>query len=212
GARVGARLGQLEASVFGYVGRDTAAVFISNLILVNFPQFNLQIVDRYPRINAGGVTASYPLGERVLLRLESVYFNSPERVHDDFLQIAGGMEYALDDWRLVISYLRDDTVIRAPDDVTNRGERRFFQSFVFGELRYDAGGRLQGRVRGGYDATGEFWLLQPEISYRLWRGLRVALLGDVIDSNRVAYEDNFSSYFDSVRHEDRLGTRLEYHF
>jgi len=82
----------------------------------------------------------------------------------------------------------------------------------FGELRYDAGGRLQGRVRGGYDTNGEFWLLQPEISYRLWRGLRVALLGEVIDAKRGGYENNPTSYFDSVRHEDRLGTRLEYHF
>ncbi len=217
GARVGVRLGALEASLVGYVGRDTAAVFVPGpLIFVGIvhgrPQFKAQIIDRYPQLRAGGVTMSYPLGDRLLLRTEAVYYNSPDRDRDDFLHSVAGVEYALDDWRVVVSYLRDDQTVDAPEEVTTKGERRFFQSFVFGEIRYDAGGPLRGRLRGGYDATGEFLLLQPEISYRLWRTLRVALLGEVIDANRSRYAHNKLSYFDSIRHEDRLGTRVEYDF
>jgi hypothetical protein len=217
GARAGMYLGALEASVVGYVGRDTAAVFVpGQLIFLGFvngaPQFKAQIIDRYPRMRAGGVTASYPVGDRVLLRTEAVYYNSPDRDRDDFLHSAAGVEYALDDWRVVVNYLRDDQSVAAPHDVANKGERRFFQSFVFGEARYDAGGRLRGRLRGGYDANGEFLLLQPEVSYRLWRTLRVAVLGEIIDANRERYTSNRVSYFDTTRHEDRLGTRIEYDF
>ncbi|HUI24785.1 MAG TPA: hypothetical protein VL403_01775, partial [Candidatus Kryptonia bacterium] len=217
GARVGAHLGRLEATVVGYVGRDTEAVFVPGpLVLVGFkngrPQFKAQIIDRYPQLRAGGVTASYPFGDRVIVRVESVYYNSPERVRDDFLHSVGGVEYALDDWRVVVSYLRDDQTIAAPEEVTNKGERRFFQSFIFGEIRYDAGGRWRGRVRGGYDATGDFSLLQSELSYRVWRTLWVSLLGEQVDAGKHSYENNKISYFDTISHEDRLGTRFEYDF
>jgi len=217
GARVGARLGALEGSLVGYVGRDTAAMFVPGpLIFTGIvhgrPQFKAQIIDRFPRLRAGGVTASYPLSDRVLLRLESVYYNSPERARDDFLHSVAGVEYALDEWRLVLNYLRDDQTVAAAEEVTSKGERRFFQSFLFGEIRYDPEGRVRGRVRGGYDVTGEFLLLQPELSYRLWRTVRVALLGEVIDAQRAAYAHNRTSYFDSIQHEDRLATRIEYDF
>lgn len=217
GARVGTRFGALEASVVGYVGRDTEAIFVpGQLIFLGFvhgsPQFKAQIIDRFPRLRAGGVTASYPLGDRWLLRMESVYYNSPDRDRDDFLHSVAGIEYALDDWRLVVSYLRDDQTANASETVTNKGEQRFFQSFLFGEARYDAGGRLRGHLRGGYDATGEFMLLEPEISYRVWGTLWVALLGEVIDTNRSWYDHNKVSYFDVISHEDRLGTRIEYDF
>jgi hypothetical protein len=217
GARVGVHVGSLEASMVGYVGRDAAAVFVPGPLIfigiVNgFPKFKAQIIDRYPTRRAGGVTASYPLGDRLLLRTEAVYYNSPDRFSDDFLHSVGGLEYALDEWRLVVNYLRDDQTVAAPQRVSNKGERRFFQSFIFGEARYDAGGRLRGRLRGGYDANGEFVLLEPEVAYRLWRTLWVAVLGEVINANRSSYTNNRVSYFESIRHEDRLGTRIEYDF
>jgi hypothetical protein len=217
GARVGAHLGPVEASLIGYVGRDTEAIFVPGpLIFLGFvhgvPKYKARIIDTYPRMRAGGVTASYPLGDRLLLRTEAVYYNSPDRNRDDFLHSAAGAEYTLDDWRIVINYLRDDQTVAAPEEVTNKGERRFFQSFIFGEVRYDAGGRLRGQLRGGYDATGEFLLVEPEVSYRLWQTLRVALLGEIIDASRASYEDNKISYFNNISHEDRLGTRIEYDF
>ncbi|MBI4515376.1 MAG: hypothetical protein HY699_06120 [Deltaproteobacteria bacterium] len=216
GARVGARFGQLEATVIGYAGRDNAATLVPgpiiSVIVDGRRVYKAQIISHYPRLRAGGVTASYPLGDRLLLRVESVYYNSPDRGRDDFLHSVAGLEYALDDWRFVLSYLRDDQTIAAPEQVTSKGERRFFQSFIFGEGRYDAGGRLRGQLRGGYDVDGEFVLLQPEISYRLWRTLRLALAAEVIHANRSAYGHNKLSYFDSIRHEDRLGTRLAYDF
>ncbi|HVN85603.1 MAG TPA: hypothetical protein VMW17_12245 [Candidatus Binatia bacterium] len=217
GARIGAHLGQLEATVIGYVGRDTEAVFVPGpLVLVGFkngrPQFKAQIIDRYPQLRAGGVTASYPFGDRVIMRVESVYYNSPDRFRDDLLQSVAGVEYALDDWRIVASYLRDDQIIAAPEEVTNKGERQFFQSFIFGEIRYDAGGRLRGRLRGGYDATGDFSLLQSELSYRVWQTVWISLLGEQVDAGKRSYEDNKTSYFDTISHEDRLGTRIEYDF
>ena len=217
GARIGAHVGPLEASLVGYVGRDTEAVFAAGqLIFIGLvhgvPKFKAQAIDQYPHVRAGGVTASYPVGDRILLRTEAVYYNSPDRNRDDFLHTVGGVEYALDDWRIVVNYLRDDQTIAAPMLVISKGERRFFQSFVFGEVRYDAGGRLRGRLRGGYDATGEFLLVEPEVSFRLWRALWVALLGEVIDASRSSYEHNKVSYFDVISHEDRLGTRIEYAF
>lgn len=215
GARVGMRLGPLEASLVGYVGRDTTAIFVPHLIFLGFrhkPMYAEHLVDRYPRMRAGGVTASYPLAERWMLRVESVYYDSPDRDRDDFLHSVAGVEYALDDWRLVVNYLHDDQTVNAAEEVANKGERRFFPSFLFGEVRYDAGGQLRGQLRGGYDVTGEFLLVQPEVSYRLWRTLRVALLGEVIHANRSAYEHNKVSYFNAIRHEDRLGTRIEYDF
>lgn len=217
GARIGTQLGALEASLVGYVGRDTAAVFVPGPFIFlgirnGSPQFKAQIIDRYARVRAGGVTASYPLGDALLLRSEVVYSNSPDRDRDDFVHSVVGLEGTLHNWRIVLSYLRDDQTAAAPEEVTTKGERRFFQSFVFGEVRYDAGGRLRARLRGGYDANGDFYLVQPEISYRLWQTLRVAVLGEVIDANRPSYEHNKLSYFDSIRHEDRVGTRLEYDF
>lgn len=217
GARIGTRFGQLEATLVGYVGRDPEAVFVPGpLIFIGIvngrPQFKLQIIDRYARLRAGGVTGSYPLGDRLLFRTEVVYYNSPDRFRDDFLHTVGGAEYALDDWRVVLSYFRDDQTARAPEEVSNKGERRFFQSFIFGEVRYDAGGSLHGRLRGGYDINGEFVLLQPEISYRLWQTVWVSLFGEVIDASKSSYTDNKISYFETITHEDRLGTRLEYDF
>jgi len=217
GARIGTRFGPVQANLIGYVGRDTAAVFVPGpLIFIGFengsPHFIAQIIDRFPRIRAGGVNASLPVGERLLLRAESVYTNSPDADRDDFLTSAVGAEYTLDDWRIVVNYLRDDQTIAAPHEVTNKGERRFFTSFLFGEVRYDAGGRMRSRLRGGYDATGEFFLLEPEMSFRVWRTLWVTLLGEMIDADRSHYVHNKISYFDSISHEDRIGTRIEYDF
>ena len=176
------------------------------------PSFRAQIFSENPRTRAGGLTTSYPLTDQVMLRTEAVYFNSPDRNRDDFLHTLLGLEYAFDDWRLVLSYLRDDQTARAPEEVTNKGERRFFQSLIFGEVRYDPGGRFSGRVRGGYDANGEFALLQPEISYRLWHTLTAALGAEIIAGGHTAYTSNQISYFNTIRHEDRVGTRLEYGF
>jgi hypothetical protein len=216
GARVGTHWGGLEASVVGYVGRDTAAEFVPGRFIITVVngrlKFTPQIIDHFPLLRAGGITASYPLGERWLLRVESVYYNSPERDRDDFLHSVAGVEYALDDWRIVASYFRDDQTVNATEAVTNKGEQRFFQSFIFGEVRYDAGRRLRGHLRAGYDANGEFLIVQPEISYRLWRTLWVALFGEIINSWRSSYCHNKTSYFDAISHEDRLGTRIEYDF
>lgn len=217
GARIGTHVARLEANLLAYVGRDTEAMFVPGPLIfqgiVNgSPQFLAQIFNENPRMRAVGVTASHPLGDRLMLRTEVVYFNSPDPHRDDFVHTLGGAEYALDDWRFVLSYLRDDQTARAPEQVTNKGERRFFQSFIFGEVRYDAGGPFQAHLRGGYDANGEFSLVQPEISYRVWRTLTVALGADVINGGHPSYTDNKVSYFNSIRHEDRLGTRMEYGF
>ncbi len=205
GGRLGARIGQLEASIIGYVGRDGEAIFVPRLIFVGGDQvFRLEITDRYPRLRAGGATASYPLGEHMILRSEVVHFSSPDLNRDDFLHSIAGVEYALDDWRVILNYLRDDRTSKAAEEVTSTGEERFFRSFLFGELRYDAGRALRARFRAGYDMTDEFMLLQPEISYRVWSGLTAVLFAEIIDAHRP-------SYFDNIRHEDRVGTRLEYH-
>jgi hypothetical protein len=71
---------------------------------------------------------------------------------------------------------------------------------------------LRGHFRAGYDANGEFLIIQPEISYRLWGTLWVALHGEIIQASRSSYVHNKTSYFDTIRHEDRLGTRIEYDF
>ena len=217
GARVGTHVGQLEANLIGYVGRDTEAIFVPGpLIFLGIengaPKFRAQIISENPQMRAAGLTTSYPLTDQLMLRTEEVYFNSPDPNRDDFVHTLLGVEYALDDWRCVLSYLRDDQTARAPKQVTNKGERRFFQSFIFGEVRYDPGGRFVGRVRGGYDANGEFSLLQPEVSYRLWRTVTVALGAEIIDGGQSSYTDNKISYFNTIRHEDRLGTRIEYGF
>ena len=215
GARIGMHFGELEASVVGYVGRDTAAIFVSEIThhtANGSVVFEAKVHDQYPRLRAGGVTLSYPLTDGLLLRTESVYYNSPDRHQDDFLHSVAGIEYAFDDWRVVLNYLREDQTVAAAEEVTLKGERRFFQSFIFGEVHYDDGGRLHGRLRGGYDATGEFFLLEPELSYRLWQTLWLSLLGEVVSASRESYAHSKISYFDSIRHEDRLGTRIEYDF
>jgi hypothetical protein len=199
GTRLGGRWGDLEASMFGYVGRDTFPLFE-----LDFAQ--LVIRSRSPRLRAGGMNASYPLGERLLLRFEVVYLSSPDRDRGDFLNTLVGGEYTFGDWRLVLGYLRQDLTARAPQKVLSQGERVFFQSFVSGELRYDAGGPWQARVRGGYDARGEFVLVEPEVSYPIWRALRVALVGNYIDAHSK------NNYFYRIRNEDRVGLRLEYQF
>ncbi len=199
GLRLGGRLGDLDASMFGYVGRDPLPLFV-----LNFER--LTVESRSPRMHAGGMNASYPLHERLLLRFETVYFGSPDPTRGDFLDTLGGAEWAFGDWRVVVGYLRQDRTGRPDVSVLSQGERVFFQSFVSGEVRWDAGDRFEAHVRGGYDTRGEFVLLEPEVSYRLWRGLRAAVSGLLVASGR----DN--TYFQRIRHEDRLGMRMEYQF
>jgi hypothetical protein len=198
GLRVGGRLGDVEASMFGYVGRDLLPLFV-----LNFER--LTVESRSPRLRAGGMNASYPLGERLLLRLETVYLQSPDRSRGDFLNSLVGGEYALGDWRVVLGYLRQDRTARPSEQVLSQGERVFFQSFVSGEVRYDHG-PWGARLRGGYDFRGEFTLLEPEVAYRLWQPLRAVLGGALILSGRE------NTYFQRIRHEDRLGLRLELQF
>lgn len=199
GLRVGGRLGDLEVSAFGYVGRDFLPLFV-----LNFER--LIVESRAARLRAGGMNASYPLGERLLVRTEVVYLTSPDRNRGDFLDSLIGGEYTLGDWRMVLGYLRQDLTDRAQDGVLSQGERVFFQSFVSGEVRWDDGGKWQAHVRGGYDTRGDFALIEPEVSYRLWQPLRVALTGNYI----VAGREN--TYFHRIQHEDRLGFRVEYAF
>jgi hypothetical protein len=199
GTRLGGRWGDLEASMFGYVGRDSLPLFV-----LDFSR--LVIRSRSARLRAGGMNASYPLGERLLLRVEEVYLSSPDRDRGDFLNSLAGGEYTLGDWRLVLGYLRQDMTARAPQKVLSQGERVFFQSFISGELRYDAGGPWQARLRGGYDVRGDFVLVEPEVSYPLWQALRLALVGNYIDAHRK------NDYFYRIRNEDRVGLRLEYQF
>lgn len=202
GARVGAQIAQLDVALIGYVGRDSLPIFVAE----SGPTGG-RVIDRYPGLQAGGANASQQLGEQILVRAEVVYFVNPHADRDNFVQSAGGFDVNLPNWTFILNYLRDDRSTQSPAGVVNAGERRFFQSFLFGEVRYDAGWRLQGRLRGGYDFTERFWLLQPEISYRLLDDpeVSVALTGEIIDAARP-------SYFDMIRHEDRLGTRLQYHF
>jgi len=205
-ARVGTQVGGLDVSAFGYIGRDWAAVFQSELVFVGGSErFQAEVTTLYPNLRAGGISASYPLGESVLVRTEIVYFGSPDAFRENFLLGAIGLEYTWNDWRLNVSYLRNDQVDAAQVEVTEKGERQFFQSFLSGEWRYDAGGRLNLQLRGGYDFTEEIYLLQPEISYRIWGDLRAALTAEIIDGKRFGY-------FHRIRHEDRIGTRLRYHF
>jgi hypothetical protein len=205
-ARLGAHIGQLDAALVGYVGRDTNAIFVPELVFVGGDElFRLVMHDQYPRLRAGGVTATLPWQEELLLRFESVYFNSPDRNRDDFLHTVVGIEYGFADWRLFVNYLHDDQTIAAHEAVTDKGERRFFRSFLFGDVRYDGGGNLRASLRGGYDLTKQFLILQPEIAYRVWRQVDVVLVADIIEA------DPFSYFYD-VRQEDRLGVRFEYHF
>ena len=206
GARLGAHLGGLDAALIGYVGRDVFPIYISELIFVGGTQrFKAVIHDHAPRLYAGGLTATYPLTEEVLLRSEVVSFTSPDRDRNDYLQSAIGAEYAVGSWRVLVNYLRTDRTDTADEEVVDQGMRSFFLSFGFGEVRYDADGRLIVRVPGGYDFTGQFAFTQPEVSYPVWGNLRAALTADLIFANKY-------SYFDRIKHEDRLSTRLEYFF
>lgn len=70
-----------------------------------------------PRTRAAGLTASYPLGESVLLRTEVLYYASPDAARDDFFQdVPLSIEYTRGDWRIVMDYLATIalTVPRAP--------------------------------------------------------------------------------------------------
>ncbi len=206
--RFGFELEQLELAFFGYVGRDYSAVFIPELTFVGGEdRFELSIIDRYPQIRVGGFNATYPLLDSFLARIETVYYASPEDYQDNFIHVVVGGEYSWGDFRLVLNYLREEITARSSVEVTDKGERRFFRSFIFGEFLYDAGDRLRFRVQGGYDTRGNFTLLQPEISYRVWRSLRLGLSGDVIDSERGT-----DRYFDRIRHEDRAGANVQYSF
>ena len=199
GLRLGGRVGDLEASAFGYVGRDYLPLFV-----LNFER--LSIESRAPRLRAGGFNASHPVGERILLRVEGVYLGSPDANRGDFWDTLAGGEWTYGDWRVVLGYLRQDR-LDAPDEVViSQGERVFFQSFVSGEVRWDGGGPWQAYVRGGYDTRGEFVLIEPEVSFRPWQPLRIALTGNYIASQRS------NTYFERIRHEDRVGMRVEYQF
>lgn len=199
GLRIGGHAGALDATAFGYVGRDNLPLYV-----LNFER--LTVESRSARLYAGGMNASYPLHERLLARLEIVYLGSPDATRGDFLDVLVGGEYAYGDWRVVLGYLHQDRTGRPDVPVLHQGERVFFQSFVSGEVRFDPGGRVQARVRGGYDTRGEFVLVEPEVSLRIWQGLSAALGGAYIASQR----DN--SYFHDIRHEDRLGLRMEFQF
>lgn len=205
GLRVGAQLGSLDAALVGYVGRDMFPLFT----LADGAVSPLQgVVAKYPRSRAAGMTASYPLGESVLLRSEVVYYASPDTERDDFFQyVPLGIEYTHADWRLVVNYLRYDRTHRA-EGAVSQGERRFYPSFLFGEASWNAGGRLRVRLRGGWDFADQFLLVEPEVSYRVWRELRVGLVANIIQDSASRGFD----YFDSIRHEDRAGMRLEYFF
>lgn len=203
--RVGLNLRRLEAALVGYVGRDSMPYFVPNLIYVGGDQiFLLEMIERYARLRAVGVTASHPVGENGLVRAESVFFGSPESDRDDFVHSVVGFEYALAEWRFVINYLRDDTTNEASEEVTDDGQRRFFSSFVFGEVRFDAGTEWFMSLRGGYDLERDFWVVQPEVSRRILDAFYVILGADIIAAQQP-------SYFYSIRREDRLGLRLEYY-
>jgi hypothetical protein len=198
GLRIGGKLGDLDASLFGYVGRELLPLYV-----LNFER--LTVESRSPRIRVGGGNATLPVGERALVRLEAVYFQSPDRSRGDYLDSLVGGEYALGDWRIVLGYLRQDRTAKPEASVLSQGERVFFQSFVSGEVRWERG-PWEAHLRGGYDFRGEFTLVEPEVSFRPWQPLRAVLGGALILSGR----DN--TYFDRIRHEDRLGLRLEYQF
>src|SRR6185295_2755120 len=78
GLRLGGRLGDLDASAFGYVGRDALPLYV-----LNFER--LSVESRAPELRAGGLNASYPLGERIVLRVEGIYLGSPDRNRGDFV-------------------------------------------------------------------------------------------------------------------------------
>jgi hypothetical protein len=203
GLRIGAQLGALDAAVIGYVGRDAFPLFTLAPGAVSPLQ---GVVARYPRTRAAGFTASYPLGESILLRSEVVYHASPDAERDDFFQyVPLGIEYTRGDWRVVLHYLRYDRTHRGAGAVS-QGERRFYPSFLFGEAGWDAGDRLRVRLRAGYDFQDAFVLVEPEVSYRVWRELRVGLVAHLVHDHASRGFD----YFDLIRNEDRVGLRLQY--
>ncbi len=202
GARIGTRLDTLEVALVGYYGRDMFPLFTLEL---EPAQIHATAVAHFPRTGAGGLTASWSIGESWLLRSEVVYYASSDSRRDEFFQyVPLGAEFTRGNWRVILNYLRVDRTKQGHDAVS-QGEREFYPSFLFGEVSWDAGDRLRARLRGGYDFDKEFGLIQPEISYRVWRGLRVGLAAAVI----LADSTN-SGYFDLIRHEDRLGVTLQY--
>lgn len=206
GLRLGSQIGDLEFTLFGYVGRDWAAVFLPNLIFVGGEDpLQLEIISRYPRLRSGGLNASHSLGESALVRVETVYFSSPDNYRENFFLTAFGAEYLWGDWLITGSYTRFDRTAQASEEVTDKGERGFFRSFLAGDVSYDRGGRWKGQASVGYDTTGEFLLVQAEVSASVWRDLRAAINGQLID----AWGEG---YFDRIRHEDRLGLQLTYYY
>lgn len=207
GVRIGTRFDSLEVALLGYVGRDMFPLFtLDRPPSENAP--NPEVGARYTRTRAGGIVASMPVADSILLRSECVYYSSPDERREEFFQwVPLGIEYTRGDWRLVFNYLRYDRTAKGTGAL-NQGERRFYRSFVFGEGSYEAGGRLRARVRAGYDTEGEFFLFEPDVSYRLWRELRLSLVADVVQ----AHPTSSFSYFDLIRHEDRVGLRAQYFF
>lgn len=204
GLRLATRLDALELAVLGYVGRDMLPFF--TLALPTTADGAPRATAHYARTRVGGATASYPLGEAWLLRSELVYFASPDPRRDEFFQyVPLGVEYTRGDLRFVVNYLRFDRTSRGTGAVS-QGERRFYPSFLFGEASWDDGGRLRVRFRAGYDVQEDFAVVEPEVSYRVWRELRVTLGGAAIFAAHHASFD----YFDQIRHEDRLALRLQY--
>jgi hypothetical protein len=205
GVRVRAQVEEWESAILFYAGRSTEAIFVPELIFVGGDEvFRVEIVDRYPHLYAPGVQLSRPIGEDVVWRFELVYYHSPDPDQDDFIHTTSGAEYVVSDWRFGLNYFRDDTTARAPEEVTNEGALRFFRSFLSGAVRYDPGW-WRFTVQAGHDFTEEFSLVQPSISAEVYRNLRLTLEGDVITASRP-------SYFDSIRHDDRIGAKLEYFF
>lgn len=203
GIRIGTRVGALDVALLGYVGRDMFPLFTLD---PTAPLDDLVVTARNPHTRAGGFTMSLPLGESWLLRSEVLYYSSPDRDRDQFFQyVPLGVEYTLGDLRVVLNYLRFDRTSRGRGAVS-QGERRFYPSFLFGETIWDAGGPLRARLRGGYDFQEGFALIEPEVSYRIWRELRIGFVAAVI----LAQASDGFDYFDQIRHEDRLGLRVQY--
>jgi len=200
GARIGRHFGDLELAVVGYIGRDM------------FPLFTLDssgpapvAVAHNPRTRAAGITASWAVGESWMLRSEIVYYGSPDSRRDDFFQyVPLGVEYTRGNWRGVLNYLRVDRTDTGVGAVS-QGEREFYPSFLFGEGHWDAGGDLRVRLRCGYDFDKHFAVVEPQVSYRVWRDLRFGIVAAVIFADGAQ-----SGYFDQIRHEDRIGLTLQY--
>lgn len=205
--QVGMRLGWfgagLDAALVGYIGRDSMPAFVPTIEFVGgVDRFQVTVTDKYPVLRSGGLVASYALMDAILLRYEGLYLASPEVYRDNFVHNIVGAELTRGDWRLVLNYMRDDTTSEAREETTDDGERRFFQSFVFGEVRYDGFSRVKVRLRGGYDIEERFLLLQPEITTRIRDAVQFVVAADIVDGREFGY-------FERIRHEDRVGIRLE---